>query len=341
MKVLIISDLHFGEKGDDPRYNEHLLTLLEDVSNYAIENNITTCVQLGDWFHNRNRVQVSTLAYAIKGAIILAENFHEVYVLAGNHDLFYKDRLDTSSLAALDAYVTVVDKPTTAGNVLLCPWIVDGEMWDEVCDASKTHDYLLAHLELSGFKLNEAYVLEHGYSHKELKGYKRVISGHYHSKQEKDNITYCGTPIPITFNEANEEHGWWVLDTDTNSLEFVKYDRVKVISIPYDEIESISDYDPDTTTIRIEFPDDLDDETLVTDVNEYLKEKGFHDYKVKFKSSKTKEILNAVTDSVDCVENIDEVVKSFLSGSFSVDGIDKTLLTKYYDLAIKLSEDKQ
>ena len=339
MKVLIIGDVHHGERSDCPKYNSHLLEFYDHVIEYANRHSIKTAVQLGDFFHHRNKIQVSTLTHGIAGAKKLSEAFTDVYVLAGNHDLFYKDRLDTSSLAALDAYVTVIDEPTTVGNMLLCPWIIDGEMWDAVCNASETHDYLLAHLELSGFKLNEAYVMEHGFSHKELKGYDKVITGHYHSKQQKDNIYYTGTPLPITMNEANEDHGFFVLDTDTGDLEFIKYDKVKVVSISYEDIETIEDFDPEYTTVRVEFPDTLDDETLITDVQDFLKEKGFEGAKIKYKSQKVRQILEASDDEVEEVEDIDAVVKAFLGGSFSVDGIEKERLVKYYDAAIKKGAD--
>ena len=335
MKVLIVGDVHHGERGDCVKYNQHLLDFYDHIIEYAKEQGISTLIQLGDYFHQRNKIQVSTLAYGIEGARRLSEGFEDVYVLAGNHDLFYKDRLDVSSLSALDAYVTVIDTPTTIDNMLLTPWIIDGEMWDDVCKKSKNHDFLLAHLELSGFKLNENYTMEHGFSHKELKGYKKVVTGHYHSKQQKDNIHYTGTPLPITMNEANEDHGFFVLDTETGDLDFIKYDKVKVISISYEDIETISDYDPSYTTVRIEFPDTLDDETLITDVQEHLKELGFDDAKIKYKSQKVKQILEAETDNIDDVEDIDGVVKSFLGGSFSVEGIEKERLVKYYDLAIK------
>lgn len=342
MRILILGDLHFGEHGNSPKYNNQLLDMLQWCIDEVPE--VDAVVQLGDYFHHRNKVQIDTLNYAISGAKKMSDAWgrDNVYVLAGNHDLYYLERLDVSSIASIQPYVTVVDKFTTIadGKVLLTPWITDSKMWDELIDHEGSK-YCFGHFELNGFKVNDAYTMEHGYSPSTLeKKFDLTISGHYHSPQEKGSIVYTGTPLPITMNEANEEHGVYVFDTVSGDLEFYEYDKVKVISVPYDQLEdAIDNIDPENTTIRVEFPDDLEDETLITEVCDILNEMNFKNTKVKYKGKKAKQLLETEISDVADVENIDQVVVNFISNSIDVAGVDSELLGYWYQRAITESKE--
>ena len=52
--------------------------------------------------------------------------------------------------------------------------------------------------------------------------YEKVLSGHFHCRQEKDNIYYLGTQYQITFADLEERKGFHVLDTETRDIEFVE-----------------------------------------------------------------------------------------------------------------------
>jgi len=343
MKELLIGDLHWGEKNNSPKFHGQVMDFLKWVRELAESRHIERCIQLGDWYHHRNKLDVATVNASIQGAKLLGDTFgkENVWVLLGNHDLYYLNRLDVHSLKTIQSFVTVIDSPTETpdGTGIVIPWITDGEMWDRVVDMGDEYDYLFSHLELNGFQVNDQYTMEHGFSHRELRGYNRVLTGHYHSRQTKDNITYVGTPYPITMNEANEAHGVYILDTETGELEFVEYTGIRVVSIPYTEIDTIEDYDPENTSIRVEFPDDLEDETVITDVQNLLKEKNFQESKIKYTAKKVRELLEADVSEVSEVQNIDEVVLKFLDSSIEVDGVDKSLLKELYREA-KAQEDE-
>lgn len=352
-KFLLIGDLHFGEKSNSEKYNKQVLDFIDWVCGVGEENGVDGVVQLGDYFHTRHKIDVSTLNYGLQGAERLSATFSKenVCVIIGNHDLYYLERLDMSSVNSLKHHVTVVSNVSDIaeinpsykkGEVLLTPWIVDAEMWDDVVNKSAEYPYIMGHFEFQGFVLNEGYAVEHGWTHKSLKRAKRVISGHYHSPQEKDNVLYAGTPYPITMNEANEEHGVYILDTDTGDIEFIRYDGVKVISIPYDQFDEdlVEALDPENTSIRIEFPDDLDDETIIDDFKDVLSSMKFNDVKIKHTSKAVTKILEADVGEVESVENVDEVVMKFLTDAVDIDGVDKEILTKYYLEAKKRGEEE-
>lgn len=336
-KVMCIGDLHHGERGDSQSFNEHILTFIRWSIDEAKARGVTKVIQLGDWFHNRNKINVQTLTYGIESAKLLSEAFgkENVFVLEGNHDLFYLDRLDVSSVSALRPYVTIVDAPTTIlPGCYATPWIASPDVWEAVIEASGTHSYLFAHLELNGFMVNDKYKMEHGQSHRELKDYDCVITGHYHSMQVQDNVLYVGTPYPITMNEANEDHGVVFLDLATDDVEFVKYDGLKVVSLSYTDIEKIQELDPATTSIRIEFPDDFDDESAIEDTKKMLMSKNFEDVKIKYRGQKAQQLMDSKADDIEFVENIDAAVASFIEGSSEIEGIDRDMLKGLYAEAV-------
>lgn len=335
MRIMSIGDLHFGERGDSRKFNSQILDFLNWATGICTEYKIDKIIQLGDWFHHRNKIQVETLTYGIEGAKILstAVGKENVMVLAGNHDLFYLDRLDVSSISSIDPYVTVIDKPTVIENIVLTPWVATQEQWEEVVRLGETNKFLFAHLELNGFLVNDNYEMEHGFSHRELRDYELVVTGHYHSMQTKDNILYTGTPYPITMNEANEKHGVVIIDTETDDIQFIEYTGISVISINFDEIEKVLEYDPETTSVRIEFPDVLDDESIIEEVRAVLKEKGFDEVKIKYRGEKAKKLVESEVDDVEFVENIDEAVIIAINKSVDIDGIDKELLAELYNQA--------
>lgn len=338
MKILLVGDLHFGEKGNSEKYNNQLLALIQWLGD-TFGDSVDHVVQLGDFFHHRKKIQVDSMGYAIEGAKLLGELFgrENVTVLMSNHDIFHLNTREVSSLKAIEPYVTVVnDIAELDETTILCPWVVNEEEWNTIVDSSSKYRFCLGHFELNGFMVNDAYEMEHGFSPTGLKNYERVISGHYHSPQEKGNIVYAGTPLPITMNEANETHGVYVLDTDTGDLEFFEYETVRVVSVAYDQLdEKIKELDPENTSIRVEFPDDLEDESIIQEVRDILSELQFTDVKTKFKSQKAIKLLNSDIE-IESVENIDATVLEFLSSddeAFS--GIDNELMKMWYNTAIQ------
>jgi hypothetical protein len=279
--------------------------------------------------------------YSITGAKTLQNGFDEVFAIVSNHDIYHRDRIDINSMEMLKPYLTVIDTPTVYKNSILVPWIVSGEEWDNIINETKATkvDYMFAHLELNGFKVNDNYTMEHGFSPKELKHLKHVYTGHYHTPQTKENITFVGTPYPITMNEANGKHGVYFLDLDTGVCEFVEFTKVKVLSIPYDQLDILDSCEPEFTYVRVEFPDDLDDETKISDVQKMLEERNFSEHKIQYTDSKTKQILATDVSDVKEVENIDEVVVSFIEHSTEIAGVDKTMLAEIYLEAIERGTD--
>lgn len=337
----MIGDLHFGSRGNSEKFNEQVMDFLGWCCDLRNPQNIDTAIQVGDWNDARNKMSISTLNTSIEGARMLSDGYEsKTYTLLGNHDIYHLDRLDVTSLASIREYTNLVSEPTIIEKgVMLVPWVVNQDAWDEIVNLSIENgiENLIGHFEFKGFEVTKGHVMEHGNTHKALKHVNRIITGHYHSPQKKDNVQYIGTPYPITMSEANEAHGVWILDTDKDTFEFIEYDKVKVLSVPYTDINEdyLSTLDPENTSIRVEFPDGYENEEQIDSIRKNLTELNFSDVKIKHTSMALKEMLESDVQDVESVENIDEVVLKFIQGSTTIEGIDKNRLEKFYTRAME------
>ena len=57
--------------------------------------------------------------------------------------------------------------------------------------------------------------MERGMDHSVFKKFKKVFTGHYHSKSHKDNIYYLGNPYQLYWNDFGCKRGFHVFDTTT------------------------------------------------------------------------------------------------------------------------------
>ena len=56
---------------------------------------------------------------------------------------------------------------------------------------------------------------------KDFRNWNKVLSGHYHTQSQQGNIQYVGTPYQMTWNDAYSKHGFWILDTDDLSMDYI------------------------------------------------------------------------------------------------------------------------
>ncbi len=231
MKYVIFSDIHFGNKSNSDHFNETCLNFLDFVQDYIDDNNIEVngCFFLGDWFHQRNAINVKTLKSGIEGIYKLGNIGNgNSYMLLGNHDLYFKDRRDVSSIIVPegDIGVEIIDEPIYLDEekILLCPWLIGEE---NLTDLIKKHNpkYVFGHFEIPTFSLNKLVKFGGEYNPEDYKGPDMILSGHFHCRDQKNNITYIGNCFSNDFSDANDWHnkGFCILDTDTNELQFVEW----------------------------------------------------------------------------------------------------------------------
>lgn len=232
MKYIIFTDIHFGNKGNKDDFNEECLSFLNFVEEKTSKmNDIDGAIFLGDWFHNRNSINVKTLKYGIEGLYKFGSiGRGNSYLILGNHDLYYIDRRDVSSIFVPEGEigVNIVEEPIYMENekFLFLPWLINEEKLENYIKKYNP-EYVFGHFEIPSFSFNKLIKKEGEYNPENYKGPKRILSGHFHLRQEKNNITYIGNCFSHDFSDVNDWHnkGFAILDTDKNELEYFEWEN--------------------------------------------------------------------------------------------------------------------
>jgi len=221
-KVAIFSDLHLGVHLDSTIWHEVALNWCNWFVEELTKQNITDILFLGDFYHHRSDISVSTLHIA---SLILDKlSDFNVIMIVGNHDAYYKDRSDVNSLSILNGRknLTVISELTTSKlfgkTFTFIPW---------GCDISNlpSSDAIFGHLEIESFKMNGYKTCDHGTKTRDLlTKSKLVMSGHFHLRDERmyDNgtIVYVGNPFEMDFGDSGGIKGYYILDLETLKYNF-------------------------------------------------------------------------------------------------------------------------
>lgn len=217
-KAAVFTDLHLGMKNNSKMHNEDCENFVDWFIKTAKENDCDTCIFCGDWHHNRNSLNLTTLDTSLRCLNKLGESFDKVLLFAGNHDLYYKDKRDISStdFAKFIPGITVVDDIYVEEGVALVPWLVGNE-WKKV-QKLKTK-YIFGHFELPSFLMNAMVRMpDHGdLKTEDFSDQQYVFSGHFHKRQSYKNVHYIGSPFPHNYADAwDDARGMMILDQENN-----------------------------------------------------------------------------------------------------------------------------
>lgn len=343
MKICILGDFHLGVRNDSPNF----LKLQEKfVSNifmpYLIENDIKVVWQLGDLFDRRKYINFNTLAESKRFFFQPLQDAGIIFnTLLGNHDLYYRESLSVNSTGLLLGEfnnIYMYDKPTKwtvpDATIDIIPWICKENEMDtfEFIRDSKS-DLCFGHFEIFGFSMHQGMESHDGIPTNLFAKYEGVYSGHFHTKSDKENIHYVGTPMEYTWSDYNDQKGFHIFDTETRQTEFIKNPYTMFLRHEYND--ELVDYD----TIDIEQFQQKYIKIVVVKKTDYYKFDQFlkklyesNTYEIKILEDlsdfsegsidteqvsieDTAEVLNQYIDSVASEDNRDKV-KSFMKGLF-------------------------
>jgi len=208
-KIAAFSDLHLGMKNNSREHNiaceEFVIWFIER----AKERNIKTCVFLGDFHHVRSAINISTLNYSVSLLRKLSNAFDNIYFIIGNHDLYFRDKLEIHSFPYISEFpnIHLIDEITTVGDHTFVPWLV-GDQWKDISEI--TSPYVWGHFELPKFKMNALVEMpDHGQLNSgHFAKQKAVYSGHFHKRQSLGKINYIGNAFPHNYADAwDDERG--------------------------------------------------------------------------------------------------------------------------------------
>jgi DNA repair exonuclease SbcCD nuclease subunit len=219
-KAAVITDIHFGRRSNDKQANldnlDFLCWFIDKAKRWGAE----TCMMMGDWHDNRHSLHVSTLNYSLQGMQMLNDAFKRVFFISGNHDLYFRERRDLSSIefGKLLPNITLVNEPLTVDDVTFLPWLIGDEAKQMRQLKSR---YIFGHLEVPGFKMNQMVEMpDHGgLNAKSFPNQEYVYSGHFHLRQARENVVYIGNAFPFTYSDA------WDSDRGCMLLEWGKEPR--------------------------------------------------------------------------------------------------------------------
>jgi DNA repair exonuclease SbcCD nuclease subunit len=163
--------------------------------------------------------------------------------LVGNHDTFYKNTNKVNSLdLLLSKYknINVIEHPKEyvfdKTKILFVPWIcADNESAVFKIMESTQAQICCGHFEIQGFEMYKGTTIDHGLDKKIFDKFDIVLSGHYHHRSTKNNITYCGTPYELTWSDYDDPKGFHVFNTDTRELKFICNPNIMFFKYHYDD----------------------------------------------------------------------------------------------------------
>ena len=334
MKVVLITDQHFGGKQDSQNFLNHIKKFYDQqFFPYLEENRIKIVVDLGDTFDRRKYVNFNILNEVKKFYFDrLAEMDVTLLSIVGNHSTYYRNTNSVNSSDLLYGHyhnVKTFSKPQTwhlgdgedlhGMDVDIIPWL-NSENYDETIAfiRKSKNQVAFGHLEVAGFAMYKGYNAEDGISKSLFKGYEMVCSGHYHHKSSEDNIHYLGAPYEITWNDYDDPRGFHVFDTKTRELEFIQnkfrlfekiyYDDTK---IDYSKVDT-AEYKDKIVKLIVEkknnannyeafidrlYVADLSDLTILEDLSEYsIRHEGDEGEDVEI--GNTSDFLNEYVDTL-------------------------------------------
>jgi DNA repair exonuclease SbcCD nuclease subunit len=329
-KIAAFTDIHFGLKSNSSVHNQDCSDFVDWYIAKAKEEGCDTGIFMGDWHHNRNSLNITTMDYSLRALEKLGQAFDNFYFFPGNHDLYYKDKRDIHSVE-FGKYIpgiTVVSEPTTIGDVTLFPWLV-GDEWKTI--NKLTGKYCFGHFELPKFFMNAMVQMpDHGeLQASAFKGFELGFSGHFHKRQENENMIYIGNAFPHNYSDAwDDERGMMILEWDSKP-EFHTWpgqptfrtlklseliDRADEIILPKQHLRVTLDID------------------ITFEEASFIKEKFIADYDIRELTliAEKKDIEINTNIDIQAFESIDQIVSNQIVNIDS-DTYDKNMLLSIYN----------
>ena len=226
-KCLLFADLHLGVHQNSPRWHQLAIDWSVWAKKIAEQEGAEAVICLGDYFHDRDQIDVSTLDVARK--ILNSFSDFKVYLITGNHDIYYKEKNDVTSLHVFQdyPYVNVINESSSFKyqdkQINMVPWT------DFKNQKNFESDVVLTHAEFKHFKMNNSKFCEEGVELEKYQEKERfILAGHFHisdvRKMSNLNAGYLGNPFQHTFADINNNKYVYILDLEKMNLKKIEND---------------------------------------------------------------------------------------------------------------------
>ena len=224
MRVAILTDTHWSARKSSRLFQDYFEQFYNNVFFPTLEQHgIDTIIHMGDAFDSRKSIDFVGLDWTRK-VVLEPLSKYKVHLITGNHDVYFKNsnKVNSPELLLKDYQnIKTYSEPTEVNigglNILLLPWI-NSENQDKSFKMIKNTKakVVMGHLELQGFRVNKNLVMEeHGLEANIFSNFKKVFSGHYHTRSDNGTVFYLGNPYEIYWNDVNDPRGFTIFDTET------------------------------------------------------------------------------------------------------------------------------
>lgn len=251
-KIAILGDTHFGVRNDLTVFHSHFEKFYTSMLDTLEEQGVTTLIQVGDLFDRRKYINFYTLSESRRYFFDqLQARGIKMITLVGNHDIYWRESLSVNSAdMLLRDYdnIEVVSQPQTlplgTTTIDIIPWIAADNQHEiaQFIRDSKS-DLCFGHFEIAGFAMYRGMEAHDGLSMDMFEKYEHVFSGHYHTRSQKGNITYVGTPYEMTWQDYNDPKGFHIFNINTRQLEFFPNGNTIFARVDYDDTCDVVDLD--------------------------------------------------------------------------------------------------
>lgn len=320
MKVAIITDLHLGVRKNKDIFLESQIRFIEkEFVPYLKENNIKIIFCLGDWYDNRNNLNVMIKNESYR---LLEEVFKDfqIYMIVGNHDSFYNSSIDVNSLKFFNKFenIEVIESIKTIEidnkKICLVPWIVNNEKFIEEFEGN--FDVVMGHFDITGSKMNKFKISETGINKSIFSNCKKVFSGHFHTRSTQKfgntEIIYVGSPCQFDRGDMGEERGFIVLDLETLDYEFINNETsIKFIKLEYPVTFNEDEVKNNIVDVYIDTAENEFDEIKIEKYSAKLCNYGAVDYNIFVVNSKEQEESEFSLNQTN-ISSIEDMLKSYV-----------------------------
>lgn len=226
-KFALLSDIHWGISNNSDVKNEILVKYIDWYISLLKKQKIKTVIFLGDWFDSRTILSVKTINIVLRICKKFEDDKINMYLIVGNHDIYYKDDLEINSLNIFNEFknITVLKEPTelynekTDKSMFLFPWNTFSTEYGKC-------DLMLGHFNFQGAKMVGTVNKSGETIETLLKVSPQIFSGHFHLRntytRDGGELLTVGNPVEHTRGDYQNQKGVYVYDLDKMEYEFIE-----------------------------------------------------------------------------------------------------------------------
>jgi DNA repair exonuclease SbcCD nuclease subunit len=223
LKIGIITDTHWSARKSSRLFHDYFELFYRNVFFPTLEQyGITTVIHMGDAFDSRKSIDFWGLDWT-RRVVLEPLSSYDVHMVVGNHDIFLRNsnKINSPELLLKDyKNIKTYSEPTEIKvgdlGVLLLPWINSENSERSLKMIQKTKcKVVMSHLELNGFSPYKGHIMDSGMDATIFNNFKKVFSGHYHTRSDNGTVYYLGNPYEIYWNDVNDTRGFTIFDTET------------------------------------------------------------------------------------------------------------------------------